>query len=358
MRLLFDINHPVQVHLLRHPLAELARRGHECHVVARDKDVTLPLLERFGIPHRVLAPVGRGTWGRLRELGQRELKLLVMARELRPRLIIGTSAHAARIARLVGARSVVVNDDDASAVPLFRWLAYPLASAIVTPDCLRHENHGQRHLTYASYQQLFYLHPNRFRPDAEVRGRLRLPAGQAYAVVRLSALAAHHDRGIRGIGEELVLALRDRLAGRIQLFVSSEGPIPPRLEPLRLPVRPERLHDVLAFAEFYLGDSQSVTAEAAVLGTPAFRMTDFLGRLSYLRELESYGLAFGFKPGQTDELIQEVERVLAMEDRRAVFAARRARMLAEKIDPLPWFLEVIERLGQESRPARGRTPEA
>jgi predicted glycosyltransferase len=348
MRLLFDINHPVQVHLLRHPLAELARRGHECHVVARDKDVTLSLLERFGIPHRVLAPVGHGTWGRLRELAQRELKLLAVARALRPRLIIGTSAHAARIARLVGARSIVVNDDDASAVPLFRWLAYPLASAIVTPDCLRHEDYGTRHLTYASYQQLFYLHPRRFHPDAQVRGELGLRAGDGYAVIRLSALGAHHDRGIRGIGEELILRLRDRLASRIQLFVSSEGPLSPRLESLRLPVPPERLHDVLAFAEFYLGDSQSVTAEAAVLGTPALRMNDFVGRLSYLKELEGYGLAFGFKPGQTDELMQALDQILGREDRRAVFAQRRTRMLAEKIDPLPWFLDVIERLGRES----------
>ena len=344
MRVLFDVNHPVQVHVLRHPITELARRGHECHVVARDKDVTLPLLDRFGIPHRVLAPVGRGTWGRLRELAQRELKLLALARVLRPRLIVGTSAHAARVARLTGARSVIVNDDDADAVPLFRWLAYPLAFAIVTPDCLRHEGHGKRHLTYASYQQLFYLHPNRFRPDRSVLDELRLPSGERYAVVRLSALGAHHDVGIRGIREELVFRLRDRLAGRIRLLVSSEAPLSPRLEPLRLPVPPERLHDVLAFAEFCLGDSQSVTAEAAVLGTPAFRMNDFVGRLSYLRELEAYGLAFGFKPGQEEQLLQELDRILRQEDRRTVFRERRERMLAEKIDPVPWFVATLEEL--------------
>jgi len=344
MRLLFDINHPVQVHLLRHPIAELTRRGHECHVVARDKDVTLALLDRFGIPHRVLAPVGRGTWGRLRELAHRELKLIALARDLRPRLIVGTSAHAARVARLVGARSVVINDDDAGAVPLFRWLAYPLASAIVTPDCLRHEGHGKRHLTYASYQQLFYLHPNRFRPDRAVLAGLPLTPGEGYAVVRLSALGAHHDAGIRGIREELVLRLRDRLAGRIRLLVSSEAALSPGLEPLRLPIPPERLHDALAFAEFYLGDSQSVTAEAAVLGTPAFRMNDFVGRLSYLRELEAYGLAFGFKPGQEEPLLQELDRLMAQEDRRAAFQRKRGKMLADKIDPVPWFVSTLEDL--------------
>lgn len=344
MRLLFDINHPVQVHLLRHPIVELARRGHECHVVARDKDVTLPLLDRFGIATRVLAPVGTGTWGRVRELAERELRLLGVARELRPHLIVGTSAHAARIGRLVGARSVVVNDDDASAVPLFRWLAYPLASAIVTPDCLRHEDYGKRHLTYASYQQLFYLHPNRFQPDPRVRDELPVAPGERYAVVRLSALRAHHDTGVRGIGDELILRLRDRLASRLRLFVSSEGPLSPRLEPLRLPTASDRLHDVLAYADFYLGDSQSVTAEAAVLGTPAFRMNDFVDRISYLRELEDYGLAFGFKPGQEERLLQALEAVIGGPDHRAVFQRRRGKMLSDKIDPVPWFVSTLENL--------------
>ena len=345
-RLLFDINHPVQVHLLRHAIRRLADEGHECAVVARDKDVTLRLLDHYRIPCRILAPVGRGTLGRLRELVQREVRMLALARDLRPGLIVGTSAHAARVAKLVGAKSVVVNDDDAAAVPLFRWLAYPLATAIVTPECLRYENHGPRHLTYPSYQQLFYLHPNRFTPDPSVRAAMGLATGAAYAIVRLSALDAHHDTGVRGLTEELVLRVRERVASRVRLFVSSEKPLDGYLAPLRLPVPPERLHDALAFAEFYLGDSQSVTAEAAVLGTPAFRLNDFVGRLSYLKELESYGLAYGFRPGEEEHLLAELDRVVALPDRKAVFAQRRRRLLAERIDPLPWFMNVLEGLAR------------
>jgi hypothetical protein len=155
---------------------------------------------------------------------------------------------------------------------------------------------------------------------------------------------AHHDAGVRGIGEELILRLQDRLAGRVRLFVTSEGGLSPRLAPLRLPTPLERLHDVLAFADFYLGDSQSVTAEAAVLGTPAFRMNDFVGRISYLRELEDYGLAFGFTPGQEERLLQVLEATIGDAHHRAVFQRRRGKMLSERIDPVPWFVSMLEGL--------------
>lgn len=346
MRLLFDVNHPVQVHLFR-PVIEACRGlGHEVRVVARDKDVTLPLLAHFGIAAEVLAPTGRGLFGFARELVVREARMASRARRFRPDLIVGTSAHAARVARLSGARSLVMSDDDAAAVPVFRWLAYPLATVIVTPSCLRHEDHGRRHRVYEGYQQLFYLHPRRFRPDPLVRRELGLAEGEPFGLLRLSALAAHHDRGVRGLSEDAVRGVRERVAGRFRLFVSSEKPLPEALEPLRVRVAPHRMHDVLAAAAFFVGDSQSMTAESAVLGVPAFRLNDFVGRISYLRELEEYGLAFGFRLGEEAELLAALERTLSAPDRPAVFAARRERMLADKGDPLPWLLSLLGELGE------------
>jgi uncharacterized protein len=346
MRFLIDVGHPAHAHLFRHVFFGLAARGHECRVVARDKDVTLRLLGAWGIPYAVLAPLGRTLASRAVELVRREARFLSLARAFRPHLITGTSVHAARVARLVGARSAVLNEDDAGVVPLFRWVAYPLATAIVTPDGLLREGHGRRHLTYPSYHELFYLHPNRFAPDPGVRRELGIAEGEPYALVRLSALEAHHDVGARGISADLLRGvLRAAAARRIRVFVSGEKPLASEWEPLRIPIPPERMHDALAFAEFCVGDSQTMTAEAAVLGTPAFRLSSFVGRLTYLEELQARGLAFAFGPGQEDALLAALEALLAREDRHAEMTARRGRLLAEKIDPLPWFLEAAEALG-------------
>jgi hypothetical protein len=344
MRVLVDVSHPALAHVFAHVVRALEARGHACAVVARDKDVTLSLLDAYAVPYEVVAPAGRGHAGRLLELLRREIGFAAAARRFGPDVITGTSVHAARVAKLVGARSAVLNDDDGKAVPLFRWLAYPLADAIVTPTALAHERWGARHLTYPSYHALFYLHPARFRPDPAVRAEMGLAPEEPYAIVRLSALAAHHDVGVRGVSADLLRALLERVKDRLRVFVSGEKALPAELAARRLPVAAHRVHHALAFARFVLGDSQTMTAEAAVLGTPAVRVNDFVGRISYLRELEDYGLAFGFRPGREEDALAAVEAILAMPGRDAAFAARRERMLAERIDPLPWFVARLEAL--------------
>lgn len=353
MRLLFDVNHPVQVHVLRPLARHFAARGDRLHVVARDKDVTLRLLQHFGLEHEVPVPTGRGRLGLLRELLMREWRVLRRARAFRPHLIAGTSVHAARVARLCAATSVVINDDDARANPAFARLAYPLAHIILTPECLRHERWGARQHTFPGNQQLFYLHPSRFQPDPAVRRELGLAATERFVLLRLSALEAHHDRGVRGLDAAWVRTLSERLRGRARVFISGEKPLAGSLEALRFPLHPERLHDALAAADAYVGDSQSVTAEAAVLGTPAFRLNDFVGRLAYLAELEHYELAFGFRPGEEPRLLEAVLAVLARADRAALFAARRQRFLEACGDPLPQVLALLERLGAARVAAHG-----
>ena len=54
------------------------------------------------------------------------------------------------------------------------------------------------------------------------------------------------------------------------------------------------MHHALYFAEMFIGDSQTMTAEAAVLGTPALRLNNFVGKLGYLNELErKFNLTYG-----------------------------------------------------------------
>ena len=108
------------------------------------------------------------------------------------------------------------------------------------------------------------------------------------------------------------------------------------------------MHHVMAFASLYIGDSQTMAAEAGVLGVPFVRFNDFVGRIGYLRELEDiYHLGFGIKasaPGSVDQLCARVSELVEMNpaERHEVYQSRRQKMLDEKIDCakfLTWFIE-------------------
>jgi predicted glycosyltransferase len=54
-----------------------------------------------------------------------------------------------------------------------------------------------------------------------------------------------------------------------QVFITSEGWLDDGLAKYEINVSPEKMHDLLYYADLLIGDSQTMTTEAGVLGTPA-----------------------------------------------------------------------------------------
>jgi len=159
------------------------------------------------------------------------------------------------------------------------------------------------------------------------------------------------------------------------IYITSERPLEPQFEKYRIKINPLDMHHVMAFASLYIGDSQTMAAEAGVLGVPFVRFNDFVGRIGYLRELEDkYELGYGIKasvlpadspirrndgslqPSGIEELYKRVEDLVAMpsEQRRNVWAERRQTMLSDKIDCakfLTWFIENYPQSAEQTRKA-------
>ena len=134
------------------------------------------------------------------------------------------------------------------------------------------------------------------------------------------------------------------------------------------------MHHVIAFASLYIGDSQTMAAEAGVLGTPFVRFNAFVGRLGYLDELEEpqvkqyvdylhldhhYNLGVGIRAseeGSEERLYATVEQMVTLtsEERKRIYSARREKMLSEKIDYakfLTWFIENYPESVKQSKQA-------
>ena len=71
------------------------------------------------------------------------------------------------------------------------------------------------------------------------------------------------------------------------------------------------MHHILAYAKLIISDSQTMTAESAVLGVPSLRINTFVGKISYLEELEYvYGLTFGFLPEQELAFLSKLNELI------------------------------------------------
>jgi len=339
MRVLVDIGHPAHVHLFRNLINRVQQEGGEVLTATRDKDATVNLCQAYKIPQVVLS---RAYSGRLLdggfELFSRTVKLFKVAVKFKPDALIGTSMSIGVVGRLIGRPSFVFNEDDANIVPLFAHFAYPTCNYVITPECLKHENYGPKHLTYPGYHELAYLHPDHFTPNPEVPSSIGLEPGSPYFILRFVALKAHHDFKARGLPLEVAKRLVDMLSNRGRVLISSEGELRPEFRAYQFPLSPDKLHDVLAFASMYIGDSQTVTAEAAMMAVPNLRCNTFVGRITYLEELEKeHGLSKGFLPEQSNELFAIAQQWLKnLDDVKKTMKMRRKKMLKKSVNLTEW----------------------
>jgi len=343
MRILIDLGHPAHFHLFKNAASELEKRGHQIFWAARNKDVVVELLEIHRLRYASLTTARTGLLNFVGELAKRDYEIYKMSKELDLDLMIGTSISAAHISKITRAKSIIFNEDDAAAGKVFAWLTYPFADTVVTPGCLRKDNFRKKHVKHNSYHELAYLHPNHFTPDPEVFGEVGVEEGERYFILRFVSLQASHDVGEAGLSLPMRRKLVKRLSEFGKVFISAEGVLPPELAEYKIAASPDKIHYLLYYATMFIGDSQTMTAEAAVLGTPAIRCNTFVGRISYLEELEhKYGLTYGFLPSDEERMLDKIMELLNTRDLKKIWEGKRRRMLQDKIDLTRWMVDFIE----------------
>lgn len=341
MNILFDINHPAHVHLLRNAYAMLIKGGNKVLVAVKEIPSAVKLLDLYGIPYVNVgkkddALVKKG-WNQL----VYDRRLLKLVREHRIEIGVGSSINIAHISKVSKMRSVILDDDDDTVEPLFAKFGHPFADVILTPSSIHRKS--KKAVYVSSFHELAYLHPNRFEPDLNVLKEVGVGKGEAYFVLRFNAFKAHHDIGASGLSVESKRRLVEYLKTKGRVFITTERDIDEEFRPYQLTISPEKVHSLLYYATMFVGDSQTMTSEAAVLGTPAVKCNSFAGRLSVPNELEQkFGLCYSFLPNQQENFFAKIDELLSMDDLKGEWQRRRKVMLDEKIDYssfLAWFIE-------------------
>lgn len=345
LRVLFNIGHPAQVHLFRNARQVLERGGHETFVASREKEVTVELLSAYGIEHTPLTRRRESFHGLLWELCLREKRLLSLAREFDPDVIVSRlSPPAAHVSAAVGCRNVVVSDTHIDS----RWLrllnhrlTLPFVDTVCAPDSLDLPVSPENRRSLG-FQELAYLHPEYFRPDPLALSESGIDTAEPYFVVRLAGWDAYHDVGNQGLSPEKTRDLVTFLDRHGTVYLSAEGELPSDLEPYQLSTPPELIHDVLYYADLYVGDSGTMSTEAALLGTPAIRTNTMIGDddENVFRELEGrYELLSSFR--EVDRALEEVKRLVRNGIDKTSRRDRRDRLVAEQPNVTERMVDVI-----------------
>lgn len=341
MNILIDIGHPAHVHLLRNTYRQLLQRHHNVWVTVRDIPAATTLLSLYHIPFVIIGAKRDYILGKALSQPILDAELLHFVKKHHIQLGIGTSITLSHVGKLSSMKTIILDDDDDEVEPLFVRFVHPFADVILSPDCIHRE--APKTIYYAGYHDLAYLHPNVFTPDPSVLQEAGITEGEPYFILRFNAFKAHHDVGEHGLTLQDKRRLIHLLEPHGRVFITSERNLEPEFQQFRLSVSPDKIHSLMYYATMFIGDSQSMTSEAAVLGTPALKCNTFAGRLAVPNELEQkYGLCYAFQPTDFERLLITIQDLLAQPDLKLLWRERVDKMLQDKIDVTSYFIDFIE----------------
>ena len=340
MTYIFELNHPKHYYQFKYIMRELKRNGDQVHVLARDKDVLLSVLQEEGVEYQIFGAHKKT----LREKIIGTPRLLInywrIARRLKADVIISkASFYGCLVAKMIGATSVIFPDSEV--VKVTNRYVVPLATCVITPGSFG-LSYGKKHLRIGGLFEDCYLAPSVFKPEENVIEQYRLK--QPYAVLRFVGWYANHDVNNSGFTLEQKKQLIAVIEPHMKVYISSEKELPDELQAYRLHTPANKIHHVLAYADLYLGDSQTMATEAALLGTPAIRSNSFVGPndMTNFKVLEQqYGLLFNIR--EFDGVLAKVQE-MACESKKSEWQAKQHAYFEKVGDANQQIVEMLRDL--------------
>ena len=338
MRILIDIGHPAHVHQFRNAIHLLEARGHDVLVTSRNKEVTFALLDKYSIPYVKVGDYANNNIKKAINMFKIDAELYSVTSKFQPDILIGGvgNVYIAHVSWLLRRPSILFNDTEHG--KLQDQLSYPFTTTICTPSCYTRDL-GEKQVRYNGYHELAYLHPDRFTPNPAVLTELGLAEGDPFIIVRFVSWQASHDVGQHGIHDKVGLVKALEQYGRV--LITSEGALPPELQPYQVKISPEKMHDFLYFAILFFGDSPTMTTESAILGTPAICVSTWACGCGNFRDLSSnYDLLYCFRDEHV--ALKKAFEILNSKDLKCEWGSKRKKLLNEKIDVTAFMVEFFE----------------
>lgn len=319
---------------------ELAKNGWTGLFVTKDKECAIDLLKAYDLPYHVLGENKRGVVRKILSLPSFSLKMIDVARRFKPDIFISRVSPLSGYASFV-LRKPHITFTDTENVKLLDTISQPFADVILTSDVYLRD-HGKKHFRYPGYHELAYLHPKRFTKDPSILRKFGVDPDTKFAIVRFVTWGAHHDIGSSGFSKNNRIRLVNELAKHLRVYISSEGELPEEISKYQLVIPAEHIHQMLAQAQMFVGESATMASECAMLGTPAIYLNS--NHYGSTDSQSKYGLIELFPSNDSGqkEAISSALSKARESDIKDIWIMKLAKMLDSKIDVTKFMVWLVQ----------------
>jgi uncharacterized protein len=339
------MNTPAQVHFFKNIVNVLEKKGHSIEILARDYGETLSVLNGLGLKFFLYANSPNSKIAKIADLPIDILRAQNLLKRYKPKLIFGFGGQESYSAFLLRCPSIVFQDSEPH-INLAYLIQYkmfmPFVNSIVTTKTFT-DNLGKKQIKVDSYKEMAYLHPSYFTPDENIFDLLKIEKNENFVIIRFNAFDAVHDAGVGSFSLEQKRRLIFELQQYARVFISAEKKVTQDLEKYLLKVPKQKIHDCLYYAKMLVTDTQTMTTEAAILGTPVIRCNSFVGTndMGNFIELEhKYKLIFNYR--NPDHAIEKALSLIQDQDIKKEWSKKKQKLLSDKIDItafIVWYIE-------------------
>lgn len=347
MNILIDIGHPAHVHLLKYTARELEAHGHKIFYSVRDIPVAKHLMDIYGMPYIDLGGKKDSLFGKMKTVLSQDWKMWRFVRKHKIDIGLSSGIVQAHVSKFSKMKAFIFDDDDDAVEPLEVKYAHPYCDVVFTPEEVKRKT--EHAVYYPGNHQLAHLHPKRFTPDPSVLAKAGLKEGEKFFLMRFVAFKGHHDVGHHGLGFEEKKKLVAELEKHGRVIITFEREIDPAFEKYRLPVPAEDIHSLMYYSSMFIGDSQTMTREAALLGVPTLKCNTFAGKLAVSNRIDGADLEYSYQPEDFDKLFAKLQELLAKDNLKEEWVAKRDKYLEQQIDPTAFFVWFIENYPESKR---------
>lgn len=342
MKVLISISHPAWAHQFHHIINILKQRGHEVKVLVIKKDKNWEILDEYGIEYKIIGETtGKNKIDKTFILITSTFKHLIEAIKFKTDVLIGRpSPMMAITAFLIGKKNIAYCDTERSVESLF--FSKLFSYKILTPMMYRTDL-GKKQMRVETFKELFYLHPNYFKPNPKDVRLVDLEPGEKFSFVRFVSWNASHDLGYKGFTNEQKMELIKHLEKYGKVILSTEQELPKGFDKYIKKVPHKKLHSIMSQAQLFVGDGLTMAFECSVMGVHAIFTSEMTSGTSDELEQE-YDILYTItdRKSMVRKTKEKIDELLKEENIREIGLKKQKKILEDKKDFNIWWVDYLE----------------